>query len=162
MKKLTLYDLEYIIKKFEPKTREEFADFGLKLKAIGSGAYRQVYEIIGYEVVVKIPTFLSEEGGSHSRIEWNAFKKVSKIKKYKQLRPFLPKIYTCSRNGIVLMKKYDSVKGKRRLFRIQLTQIQEILDDLFDGSWLDIYWQNVAIHGNKLKIIDFGCFPEDM
>jgi len=165
MSRLTLYDLEYIIKKFEPKTREEFSDFGLKLKSIGSGAFRRTFQIVGYNVVVKLPYLdsnfnFSECDIDHSRTEWNAYKNLSKKKKYAKLRPFLPKIYCCTKNGIILMKKYSKTRGERRVLK---SKHKALLDTIYNtfGHSCDVYWQNIGLTGaGKLKIFDFGCFPD--
>lgn len=173
--KLTLYDLEYIIKKFEPMTPEQFADFGLKLKSIGSGAFRRTYEIVGYDLVVKIPLAyrdwngtsyslnLSQDNVAHSKTEWNAYRSIKKKKKYKALRPFLSKIYSCSKKGIILMKKYKSHNRRKRQFKPILKDIQHVLDNVMSGDWCDIHWFNVAVtNKERLVIIDFGCFPDDL
>ena len=167
---MTIYDIEYIIKKFEPRTIEEFADFGLKIRAIGSGAYRRVYEIVGYGLVVKIP--MNRESGydfeddkdsiEHAKLEWSAYKSLKKKKKYKSIKSFLPKIYACSKSGIVLMKKYERIVGKKKEINKRLKTLQHLLRNMFEGDECDAWWQNVALtKKGKLVLFDFGCFPRN-
>lgn len=155
MKKLTTYDITYIIRRFDLKTREDFKDFGLKLKHVGSGAFRKVYQIVGYDLVVKIPRGVGWDK-AHSKTEWYAYKRLKKLKKYKFLHKYLPNMYCCSKSGTILIDKH-TFKGR------SMDQIHKLRTECYDifGDSCDIYGQNVGLDkkGN-LKIVDFGCFPD--
>jgi hypothetical protein len=154
MKKLTTYDIAYIIRRFDLKTRQDFKDFGLTLKYKRSGAFRATYQIVGYNLIVKIPIGDFYYNKEHSLDEWRMYKRLSKLKKYKTFHKYLPEIHCCSPSGVILMEKY-SLKGERAK---ATAQVRNIAYTLF-GSSCDVYKQNVGLDKKgQLKILDFGCF----
>lgn len=157
--KLTTYDISYIMKKFRLKTVEDFADFDLKLTFIGSGASRNVYAIRGYNLVVKIPM----EGKSpkrHALQEHKAFKRIANVgvKKYAPLRKHLPKLYCCTKDGVILMEKYKPCGYKRNQKVIR--EIKRHADYLFpDNGDTDMYGENLGKDSKgNIIILDFGCY----
>jgi hypothetical protein len=155
MKKLTKYDITHIIRRYEPKTMKEFADFGLRIRYVGEGCSREVWQIIGYGLVVKIP----KDGPSakrHAEQEHKAWLRIKRSKKkYKALRPYLPNIYCCTKNGIILMEKY------RQCYETTTTHniVGALVKDLFPTDDGDIYSENMGKDKKgRLVILDFGCF----
>jgi len=163
--KLTVYDISYIMKKFRLKTVEDFADFGLRLTAIGSGCSRNVYAIRGYNLVVKIP-FGDDKGElksarRHAMQEYKAYRRIAneRIKKYKPLRKYLPEIHCHTKDGLILMDKYKVV-GYGKKYEKEIQEIRRHANYLFpENDGTDMYGENIGrdAEGN-LVILDFGCF----
>ena len=165
--KLTIKAIKRIITRFEPRTVKEFAKFGLTLKHIGSGGYRKAYEIVGYGLIIKIPITGDENLGydqsdaDHSRTEWNAYRKIKLRAKYKKLKPYLPKIYLCSNEGIILMKKYS--RSEYAPYKKEFQQIKKTFRSFIKSKSYDIKWYNIRVNSKgKLKIIDLGRFSEEL
>jgi len=165
MAKLSTYDISYIIKKYDPTTVREFKEFGLKLRKIGegNGAFRQAYIIDGYNLVVKIPLLSSGKNIEHSIIEYKVCKRLGKLKRYNRVKKYLPNIYCCSKSGVILMDKYALLgrKGNASLKK----EFGKLCDDVYDtlDNDGDIGFWNVGLtKRGALKIIDLGCFPEDL
>jgi hypothetical protein len=157
--KLTTHDITYIVRKFQPKTVEEYADFGLKLIPCGSGASRNAYRLRGYGLVVKIP-FDAGSSKRHALQEMTAYRRILKSKKYIKLRKYLPKIHCCTKDGIILMDYYKKCSfGKKddKEIRVVRNLSCYLFPDNEDGT--DMYGENLGRDKQGgLHILDFGCF----
>jgi hypothetical protein len=164
------------IRFFHPKTERDLlvrCKFGLK--ALGEGAYRDAYQIIGTDLVVKLPKLQSAMGYDpvsskrleysieHARMEVDAIKKIrrSKAKRWQIFKPLMPEIlYFNFSYGVTVMPKYHKVGHHKHTDCImKLDRIVSKYNDLED---CDVYntgnWAEDA-EGN-LKLIDLGCFLE--
>jgi hypothetical protein len=164
MSKLTTNDICRLIKKFRPRTREDFEPFGLRLKVIGEGFSRTVYSIYGYPgLVVKIP----DKDGSprrHSLNEIRAYKRLTnkKVKKYRKLWKHVPKFYAWTRDGVILMKRYKVCRKASIISSLgkRVRVIGNLCGYLFpENEDVDVYPENMGLdEKGNLKILDLGCF----
>jgi hypothetical protein len=159
MKKLTTYDIGYIMKKFKLKSIEDFDEFGLRLKYFSSGCSRKVYTIRGYpDLVVKIPEECPEPSAvRHAKNEIKAYQVIKRsTKKYKELQPHVPEIYAWNSDGVILMKKYKFVnRGNAKS-----EALQKVAERLFPYNGdTDTYVENLGRdEKGNLICIDMGCF----
>jgi len=88
---------------------------GIHYEFLGSGVYREVYWLKGYNVIIKFPfpdgntPYRDSEDSSlgHAQREMDGFEKIRASKS--PLRNHLPKIYYQNReNGVIVMEKYNT------------------------------------------------------
>jgi len=158
------------IRYHHPKTeRQLMVQCGFSLRPVGGGAYRDAYQIIGTDLIIKLPRC---EGQSIERIEYSiehswlevdAIRKVmkSKAKRWQMFKPLMPEIlYFNHTYGTIVMPKYKRVGHKRhsdtiRKLEYLVNRYHGVEDsDLHNaGNWAE------DKDGN-LKLIDMGCFLE--
>ena len=137
-----------------------------------TGAFKDVYYIKGYPVVVKVPKTDQKAFIYHSSAEIRTVRHVLKSKrKYKVLHDYMPEIfYGNVRTGVIVMRKYR-LYGYRpgNSDRYALAQlIRELCDSVWPFHKLgeecttDIGTSNIAKKDNGYPvIIDLGYFlPE--
>lgn len=163
----TLGQIIASLSRHKPKDVKELLELcKFHLAHVGSGLYRDTYEIIGSGYVVKVPT--SSKGDiEHSVIEFNAWYNIMHSSDtFAPLHPFMPHIpYFNANTGVLLMEKYDTSYRKRlvplRPMIKRAKQTAKALMGYGSGSDLDLHSQNFGVdsHG-ALKIIDLGYFSE--
>ena len=165
MKKLTTRAIALMLLKQCPKTKEDFASLGLRLRPIGEGCSRTVYSIHGHPgLVVKIP---DRDGSSrrHSMSEIRAYKRLTNkdVKKYKKLWKYVPRFYAWTNDGVILMKRYkacpNDTRHKSSLGK-RVRVIANLCGYLFpENEDVDVYPENMGRDDKgNLKILDLGCF----
>jgi len=171
------YDGKFVVNDFrknKPATKEDVQEMGLKLRPIGEGAFREVYQIKGCNLVVKIPMSeydastgspLKDYHSEHSQEEMLWYTKIMRNYKYKKLRKYMPEIYYYHENGLILMKKYRKFHYGCNYRRINI--LEQILNDIFNfilrenRNWRDLNnTGNIGIDNetDQLVILDLGCF----
>ena len=83
-----------------PKTVEDLRSLGVRLKWIGWGSFRQVYEVRGLPIVVKFP---HHGDPKHSRTE---MRRIEKLHKIPTIRRHLPKIFYYDKTSGVIVTPY--------------------------------------------------------
>lgn len=128
-----------------PDTIEALRKCGLRLRPIGSGAFREVYHICDFKLVVKIPH--NDESVEHTRNEIKFIKDVNKSARFAALRRYMPEtLYSDYRGGVIVMRLYDKCKENR--FSTMMGEVFcNLLNDTFvNCKWdLDIGWSNVGV-----------------
>ena len=131
-------------------------DSNLKLRHIGSGAFRDTYRVGKLPIVIKIP--FNEI--SHARHEARVITKVMKDEKFKALRPFMPKLYYYDKKtGIIVMEYCRTMKygpTSDAVSKIFSTLVSKLFrKPMYDES--DIRGYNIGKNNNgQYKIIDLG------
>lgn len=149
-----------LIETHRPKTPAEFQKIGLPLKFLGHGAFREVSKVIGCPLVVKFP--LAESGVSldyrrgkmHST---NEVRRIDKLYDFKELRPFLPKVYYHDRDsGVLVMQYYPEYKSQTHQFE-QLGKVVRVLFKMATKEKMgDVHEGNFHRKGKHGVFIDFG------
>jgi hypothetical protein len=153
--KLDVDQVIALFKEHKPANLDEILDIGLSLHPIGSGVFRNTYQINKLPLIVKIPMSISwDENVEHSLIEIAKINKIKKDKKYKLLRRYLPEVYYANKQGIILMPKYRMLKYNEG--RIVSDFIGNMLFDI-NGDSGDMHSSNVACNADgEYVIIDLG------
>lgn len=159
----TLHQITSSIRHSRPKdVGDLLIKCDLPLLYLGSGSYRDVYEVVDSGYVVKMPT--KADYIQHAVNEYIVWRKIVRSRrKYKELHPFMPNInYFTSLTGVTVMPKYQttySTKGTQR----ERERVCDLACRLFEATDTDLHSANYALDDSgQLKIIDLGYFlPED-
>jgi hypothetical protein len=114
----------------------------LGINEIGSGAYSTVYRCGKY--VIKIGT--------------DRFNKCRHWMTKPIFKKYTPKIHYIHKTGKAMICAY--VKFRRFSWR-KIDKLEKFLEELFDKHGIrvyDLHADNVVKVGEKIKIIDYGCF----
>jgi ribosomal 50S subunit-associated protein YjgA (DUF615 family) len=159
---MTITEIVALFKKHKPNTAKAATKLGLKLQALGSGLYRRVYVIRGYDLVVKFNA--GEDDGEHAAQEVKTVWRVLRYKKYASIRKYMPKIYYFDKKtGTTLVKKYETFRedfvesGLNAKFDV----IEDKVMQLFPDGCCDLHGGNFGAEYTKtgrqvIKIIDLG------
>lgn len=153
-----------LIDTYRPRNAEDaLIACSLPLKYVGDGAYRYAFEIVGTNLVIKFPKGTDMEPTNvniqHSIIEYRSVTKVlkSKARKMQALKKYMPKMYYCNQDGVVVVRKYKllSTGPRHDRWRSDLSvKICKALQ-LFSGDIENS--GNIGIDGRgTLKILDAG------
>lgn len=144
------------------KTAAEVKQAGLKIKKLGSGAFRTAY-LVENKLVAKFPTgndrYCKSGWGhtaiTHSVIEVATINKILKKKKYKPLHRYMPDIlYFNAVTGVILMYRYD--RTDTRIGSIVCNMLHDLARDI-GLSFNDLHEYNVGINDfDEVKILDMG------
>jgi 5-methylthioribose kinase len=146
--------------KHHPKTPKECKKRGLKLQKIGSGLFRTVYRINDLDLVVKFPKKENKSSGLyHSLEEFRRFKQIQRLKKYKSIQRYLPKIhYFNKKSGVILMPFYRKLPAKEA--EIASNILSKFAEDVGHTSGGDIHSENVMFSDfeDRYVLVDLGYF----
>lgn len=91
---------------FDPKAFSKLNKV-LPLNYVGAGEFRSVYQIVGKDLVVKLPK--DRDDIEHSRIEYQRWHDIMHQRGWFLLRKYMPKIYYFNpKNGVLLMRFYKT------------------------------------------------------
>ena len=149
------------IRKYKPTTPDEFRAAGVPLGGcLGTGAFREVVKVKGCDLVVKFP--LQEgcdaipdyhEGVDHSALE---MRKLARLKKFKWMRRFLPKVYYCDcKHGIIVMRYYELITKHKFLFDTKF--VYTLIKRSTGVSISDYTWGNVGKTGRNDTPVLIDC-----
>lgn len=159
-----------LIAHYHPKTeRDLMVKCGFSLRPVGGGAYRDAYQIIGTDLIIKLPR---REGVTkaridysieHTRLEVDAINKVNKsrAKRWQMFKGLMPEVlYYNFTYGVVVMQKYKKVGSERH--RSAISKLDTLVSKYNNLEDCDVYnsgnWAEDD-EGN-MKLIDLGCFLE--
>lgn len=147
-----------IIRRRKPTTVDEFeAVLGLDLISIGRGSFREVYNIFGTRLVVKIP-LEGDYDRIHSRREIRRIRQVLRRKNLTYVRRYVPKVYYVDyKNGILIVEQLQKI-GK--ITRATEDVICHLLEDTFPciNNDSDADSKNLGLDGRgQIKVLDWGC-----
>lgn len=150
-----------LLKKYKPKFRSDFKKLGLKLKFIGSGAFRNAYQIIDTNLVVKFPNDPEYyEDVEHSQDEIYHIRTINKNAKYKVLRPFIPKLhYANYKYGVIVMDKFQKVRYNDKAAVAVVNVLNEVMNAItgHKSGWYDLSIWNIGIDWDgAYKVLDLG------
>lgn len=157
MKKLDQKQVLRAIKKHHPRNSDGFKKLGLKLKHLGSGAFRDVHRIVGVPLVVKFP--VGHDGVEHSTLE---VRKIKHFKKFYAMRDHMPKVfYFNKKTGILVMQLYENKPyPKISLAEARSEAIHSLISNLVwsltKRELSDIHYENIRVAGDELTFIDLG------
>jgi hypothetical protein len=149
------------INKWGPLTGQALLDLcEFPVQYVGGGAFRDVYHIIGTDVVVKLPRKGANyaRNKTHARHEiliWNRIFKAKTGDELAGFKQYLPNIRACdTKTGVMVVRKYEKLKGRHDKMLMALEQKVKEVFDIPNG---DIHHNNVGVdkEGN-IKIIDLG------
>ncbi len=170
-------EIAYKLKLEKPKTVEDLLiRCGLTLKFIGDGGFREVFKIVGTNLVVKVPLTAMDQAelghnyghtpAVHARTEWNYCKKVMRVKKYEFFRPYMPTLhYLVPKTGVTLCDYYKPISYFGAKFNSEIDQIALSLAKIgvTDGDVGKTKKDNYGTDSDgKLKILDLGCFGGEL
>jgi hypothetical protein len=160
-------DVVKLFKKYKPIEPEDIKPYleGIKMRKIGSGAFRNVYRIGTLEIVAKFPKnkysdFDYEDNVNHAMHELKIINKIKKDKRYLALKPFIPTVYYANEtNGVMVVEYCPALRGS-----VVASAVQGILGSLFEilfkkdaGTDMDIHEYNVGRNrDDQFKVIDLG------
>lgn len=141
---------------------------GVSLRHLGSGSYRDVYQVDNLPLVVKIPSCWHglrstrarrkniAESVEHSVREMDTLRRVVRsTRKYVLLQRFMPTIYHFNRRtGVMLMPKYGKIKtDEQRKICLAVTQYLNTL-----VGWRgDLSEDNYGVtHDGNIVVLDVG------
>jgi hypothetical protein len=154
------------LNKHRPHTPQDaLRKCGLTLKFIKEGSYREVFEIVGTQWVIKFPLTVwdtykfgpevdwLQRHREHSETEISAYLKNRRRKK---LKPFVPDLLWWHPGlGVIVMRKYRPVPSTEEYYNAMVS-LTEALERYYDQHH-DVHRENcgIDIMGN-LKIVDMG------
>lgn len=159
-------DVISLFKKYKPKALKTIQGkrMGLSLREIGSGVFREVYEIKGTKLVVKIPR--GKAGIKHSQDEYKAQQAILKDKKYEILHKYMPEIlYYDAVKGIIVMPQYTIIDncGYRSKQYKMAQSLAFLMFDLLKVVWhnnkgsMDMHEGNIGLNEDGEPILlDMG------
>ena len=138
-------DIVKILKKENPRNVTEMYDLESKYELcfmyLDSGSFREVYEIVDYPLVLKVPNEIDSDddakdgdGWTHAQNELRAVRVINQKKKYEEIRKHMPKILWYNSDGVILMRRYKSVKRETKRLREVVNTMEEILERPFDST----------------------------
>lgn len=135
---------------------------GLDLIHIGEGSFREVYNISGTRLVVKVPLNSAamdfQTSITHSRREIRRIRQVLRRKNLTHIRRYVPKVYYADyKNGIIVMEMLHRL-GK--VPRAAEDVIAHLLEDTFSciNNCSDASYDNLGYNGRgQIKVLDWGC-----
>jgi hypothetical protein len=148
------------IRRHKPKTKEEAEAIGLKLKHLGTGAFRDAYLIVETDLVIKFSTSDMSDGFEsryHSRLD---FKRLKRLREIAWLRPHLVKVhYFDSRCGVLVVdyvEKALDVDYEDKSVLAMDSMFNTLLSRATGVRFGDIGGANVRYCGKsgKIKIVD--------
>ena len=154
------------IRRHKPTSVEEFEDeLGLDLIAMDNGSFREVYNISGTRLVVKIPMEIDLDGcgvhamaAAHSRREIRRIRQVLRRKNLTHIRRYVPKVYYADyKSGVIVMEMLRDI-GK--VDRAAENIIAHMLEDTFPcvNNCSDAKSTNLGINTRgQIKVLDWGC-----
>lgn len=169
---LTLSRIIHSLERNRPNSAQKLLDAcNFPLKHIGGGAFRDVYQIIGTDILVKIPRFGLDSTEptltnlEHSREEFKAWKKIrrSKSKKWSHLKEHLPEfLYHDWNTGVTLVRKYSPVRYSRAVAN-WCADMENSVTDMFNTLSADLHYANLGRDKNgTFRFIDLGLFITGM
>jgi hypothetical protein len=157
-----------IIKKEDAETITDLlVKCGFTLKRLDDGVFREVFEIVGSDVVVKVPK--DGDGLCHASDEAKGWKIVhtSKHPAAVEARRHIPSRFAYDKpSGFIFMPKYQVSKAHK--YDNEMNRLNKLFRQVIcNGKKADIdlgasKYDNYGLdkHG-KLVILDMGCFTED-
>ena len=143
------------LNKYKPVTEDDFKDAGIPLtECLGAGSFRCVSRIADTNLSVKIPH--NVYGKRHTNLE---VKRIKRLRRYKELRPYLPKIYYHDKkHGIVVMPVYGEAECENFKYKYGCEALITTLIKRTTGITIkDIDECNCGINGNgHLIVVDLG------
>lgn len=110
--------------KTELRTAQEVSAAGISMRKLKPGKYRNVFEIVGADAIVKIPKRYTRKYGDkeyddplfHARKEILTITRINSDDSMRHLRAYLPLVYYSSlETGVIMMKKYRALSKKDRI-----------------------------------------------
>lgn len=150
-----------LLKKHNPKVRDDCRKLGIRLTFVSAGAFRNVYKIQGIPYLLKFPYSKSSTYIRHAKAEIKTLRRIRDLVKYKDLRQFLPDTpYMNIRTGVIMVKKYqtqDIENGTTIAYLLNLLSRRYSKDHGATSN--DVHSANIGMdEDNDIKIIDFGYF----
>jgi hypothetical protein len=174
---MTTREVIKTLKKHKPGTVEDLLIYcGFSLKYEGGGAFREVYHILGTDLVVKVPINELDEDSlewcrgtnvDHANREYTSWKKIMRSKrKYLALQPFMPLFhYFNPETGIALVERYTNLSHEDTDdpdIYAEITKLGYLVSDITKVDDADIEagkYDNVGFDAaGNLRIIDLGLF----
>lgn len=123
------------------------------MNILGSGCFREAYEVGLSKVVLKFPQSLDDT--FHSRLE---MKRIAQLKQHKSIRPHLPKIYHYEPStGVILMKKYKPIENEHSSAMWAMWRMIKRLIEGVSGRRLnDLGGNNCALDKGEIILLDLG------
>ena len=160
------------IKKKQPLDALDLLDAcGLPLQLTNWGQFRNVYDVLGTQLVIKVPIQESKASGTriniqHAREEYAAWKKIKSSRhEYRSLKPYLPDmIYFNSRSGIIVMPKYGPVRWPRGRGRHRvIEELESRFTSALQVTYADIKEDNLGSDKDgNIKVLDLGPLSGDV
>jgi hypothetical protein len=157
------------IAKYQPETASECRELcSFKLRKLGKGIYREVYKVVGADLVIKFPLKEEKTFKDHSRLEYRACRKVLLApKKYWAIISFIPEIpHYNPTTGVLIMeyctpvKTLASTKQCTKLIAGLVTRVVDLSWKGYRSGLADMHSGNLGFSkaSDHLKIIDLGYF----
>lgn len=151
-----------LIQLHHPTTPEQFENIGLTLEPLANGAFRETAKVKGLPLVVKFPLSDDDDTDSYAwakRHTTSEARKVEILSTFKELRPYLPKIYYHNREtGIMVMRYYPKFENSKKQFEALGWLVRKLVKKLTKVEMADIHDGN--FHKGRGKrggiLIDLG------
>ena len=157
------------ITKYQPETASECRELcSFKLRKLGEGIYKEVYKVVGADLVIKFPLKEEKTFKDHSRLEYRACRKVLWAhKKHHAIVNFIPEIQHYNpTTGVLVMEYCTPIKKSvhtKRCKKLIAGLVKLLIDAVWKGHSkgdADMHSDNLGISkvNGQLKIIDLGYF----
>lgn len=125
---------------------------GLKLRLLGTGAYREAFKVVNSDVVVKFPrSKTTADGVKHSSQE---ITRLRRLRESETLRPFLPEVlYYDKAAGVVAMRYYEEFDDFEKQADAMGKMIQKLIHRISNVRCDDIHTENVRQGRGRLDVI---------
>ena len=167
-RKWTIAHIQEMMKEIDPVTITDLLiKCGFGLRHINDGVFRDVFEIVNSDYVIKIPK--DGDGLCHAHDEAMGWSKVHKSKKpcAVEARKHLPQPFLYYEpSGFIIMPRYRTTANRR--YDTKMKRVNKIFQEIIcDGKDADIdlgpdKYDNYGLdkRGN-LIVRDLGCFSSD-
>lgn len=133
---------------------------GVTLRYVGGGCFRDVFEIVGFPLVVKFPTDSSDidDNVYHACVEVRNIRCVMRSKSKAHIRQYMPKLYHFNRHtGVSLVHKYTPVKSYD-----ETQKADELISRAFNDDQWDSHKENFGIDSQgQIILLDLGVIGEE-
>lgn len=137
------------------------ACLGVRLRPIGHGAFRAVYQIGNLPIVAKLPRLSDfRDSKKHSRQEAARYKK---LRRFPLLRPSLPRVYLYdSKTGLLIIEYIAAIRVKNGVSVAEQKLVasnilmEKLIKSLTGIPVSDIVENNLSVRDQHLMFLDLG------
>jgi len=130
---------------------------GLKLRLLGSGAFREGFKVVNADVVIKFPISKStSQGVKHSAQE---VRRIRRLRESSTLAPFLPEVLYYDRaSGVIAMRYYSEFEDFEKQADAMGKMIGKMIYRISGVKCTDVHTENVRRGRGRLDcvLIDLG------
>lgn len=150
----------------KPATPQAITKLGFTLRKLASGKFRNCFEVVGHQCIVKVPKRYTYKHGHpawknpirHAQIEMETLRMIIVCSHHEHLRRYVPQIYYgCLETGLVVMPLYSAPPQLGEGRRGEMHVIGQMFRDTLKKWTADYVEKNIMQDDNGgLVVVDLG------